>query len=108
MSELPDWEERCALALEEIERTDLDDNTKIIRVKLILTGELDSAEDDGVVAYHEWREVGVDELPGTDETSPGQSVRYICRKCDAKGYRIVFPTSVTLYPIVCDSPNCRR
>jgi hypothetical protein len=106
MSDLPDWEERCALALEEMERTDLDDRTKLVRVKRFLKGEYEGTDDRGTTA-HDWTEIGVDDLAGTDDASPGQSIKYRCRKCGAKGYRIVFPTSVTLYPIVSDSPNCR-
>lgn len=105
MSDLPDWEERCALALDEMARTDLDDRTKLSRIKRFLTGEHEVDENGGTA--HDWAEIGVDELAGTDDASPGESIKYQCRKCGAKGYRIVFPTSVTLYPIVSDSPNCR-
>jgi len=104
MSDLPDWEERCALALTEIERIDLDANAKLERVRRMLKGELESADDES--RAHDWVEIGMDALQGTDASSPGQSIKYRCRSCDARGYRIVFPTSVTLYPIVSDSPNC--
>ena len=108
MSDLPDWEERCALALDELERTDLDDKTKLTRVKRALTGDLAAQEDQETLSYHDWQEVGVEPLPGSDEASPGEAVQYKCRKCGARGYRIVLPTSVTLYPIVSDSPICAR
>jgi hypothetical protein len=102
MSDLPDWEERCALALDEIERTDLDDARKLDRVRRILTGELN---EDGERA-HQWVEIGMDPIPGTANSSPGNTIRYRCQNCDARGYRVVFPTSVTLYPIVSDVQHC--
>lgn len=104
MSDSADWEERCALALEEIERMDLDALAKLNRVRRILTGNLTPDDD---VRAHDWAEAGMDVLAGTASSGPGQSIQYICRKCEARGYRIVFPTSVTLYPIVTDSPTCR-
>jgi hypothetical protein len=103
MSELSDWEERCALALNELERLDIDAVTKVARARGILKGEL---ECDDESRAHDWIEVGVDAIEGTDDSSPGQSIKYACRTCQVKGYRIVFPTSVTLYPIVSDTPNC--
>jgi hypothetical protein len=103
MSDLPDWEERCALALSEIERTDLDQARKLDRVRRILTGELD---EDGERA-HAWVEIGMDPIPGTPTSSSGNTIHYRCRNCDARGYRVVFPTSVTLYPIVSDVQNCK-
>jgi hypothetical protein len=108
MSETPDWEERCTLALNEIDRTDLDVQNKLERVRSILNGELENeASEELISTRHDWREVSVEELPGIDEASPGETVRYECRKCGAKGYRIVLPTSVTLYPIVTDALYCR-
>lgn len=104
MSELPDWEERCALALNELDRTDLDNATKLTRTRRILTGEADTKAAD--LRTHVWLEVGAEALPGTDESSPGESIRYRCKRCGAEGHRIVFPTSVTLYPIVSDNPYC--
>lgn len=104
MNDSPDWEERCALALDEISRVDLDDRSKLARIKRLLEGELLTGE---VNFPHDWAEIGVDDLPGTDDGSPGQSIKYECRKCGTKGYRIVFPTSVTLYPIVCDKAYCQ-
>lgn len=103
MSDLPDWEERCALALSEIERSDLADGNKLDRVRRILTGELD--EDDE--RAHVWVEIGMDPIPGTLNSSPGNTIHYQCQNCQARGYRVVFPTSVTLYPIVTDLPICR-
>lgn len=103
MSDLPDWEERCALALGEIERTDLDDEQKLDRVRRMLTGEL--GEDDETA--HDWVEVGMDAIPGTSSSSPGNTIHYRCQTCSAVGYRVVFPTSVTLYPIVSDVSSCK-
>lgn len=103
MNDLPDWEERCALALNEIERTDLDDAQKIDRVRRMLCGEL--GEDDE--RAHVWVEIGMEAIPGTESSSPGNTIHYRCRDCRAHGYRIVFPTSVTLYPIVSDVPSCK-
>lgn len=103
MSDLPDWEERCALALGEIERIDLTDGIKLDRVRRILTGELDETDE----RAHVWVEVGMDPIPGTQHSSPGNTIHYQCQHCKARGYRVVFPTSVTLYPIVSDVVNCR-
>jgi hypothetical protein len=103
MNDLPDWEERCALALQEIERTDIDDAHKLERVRMMLTGELD---EDGERA-HVWVETAMEPMPKTDNSSPGNTIHYRCRNCHAIGYRIVFPTSVTLYPIVSDVPSCK-
>jgi hypothetical protein len=65
--------------------------------------------DDGPVEErpHVWIEIGMEPIPGTHSSSPGNTIRYRCQHCNAKGYRVVFPTSVTLYPIVCDVPSCR-
>jgi hypothetical protein len=103
MSDMPDWEERCALALSEIDRKDLDDTTKLDRVRRMLTGELDEDDD----RAHVWAEIGMDPIPGTHSSSPGNTIHYRCRNCNALGYRVVFPTSVTLYPIVSDVPSCK-
>jgi hypothetical protein len=103
MSDLPDWEERCALALDEIGRIDLSDAQKLDRVRRILTGELE--QDDG--RAHVWVEVGMDVIAGTQGSSPGNTIHYRCQRCAASGYRIVFPTRVTLYPIVSDATTCK-
>jgi len=103
MNDFPDWEERCALALSEIERTDLNDAQKLDRARRMLTGEL--GEDDEQA--HSWVEVGMDPIAGTEASSPGNTIHYRCGRCNAIGYRIVFPTSVTLYPIVGDPPTCK-
>jgi hypothetical protein len=111
MTEKPNWEERCSLALRELDRPDIDATRKVEHVRRILIGKTtpphEVAKSTGAGA-HEWVEIGVEPLGGTEDTSEGQSIRYVCRKCSAKGYRIVFPTSVTLYPIVSDALVCER
>jgi hypothetical protein len=87
-------------------RTDIDEKTKLERIKRVLEGDTTDGRSLSSVP-HDWVEVGVDDLPETNHASPGQSIKYECRSCGAKGYRIVFPTSVTLYPIVSESPTCR-
>jgi len=103
MNDLPDWEERCALALEEIERSDLSDAEKLQSVRRILLG----SSDDSNERAHVWVEIGMDTISGTECTSPGNAIHYRCQKCKAIGYRIVFPTSVTLYPIVSEVTSCK-
>lgn len=103
MNDLPDWEERCALALAEIERTELNDADKIDRVRRILQGDVDADDE----RAHCWVEVGMDSIAGTEFVSPGNAIHYRCQHCNAFGYRIVFPTSVTLYPIVSDAVSCK-
>jgi hypothetical protein len=111
MNEMPNWEARCSLALQELNRSDLDATRKVERARSILTGadhptrHVPKPADTGA---HEWVEVGVDPLGDAEDTSEGQSIRYVCRKCNAKGYQIVFPTSVTLYPIVSDALTCEH
>ncbi|MGC4067864.1 MAG: hypothetical protein QM784_25070 [Polyangiaceae bacterium] len=111
MTEKPNWEERCALALRELDRPDIDAARKLDHVRSILTGKTPPphgvSKSTGAGA-HEWVEVGVEPLGDAEDTTEGQSIRYACRKCNAKGYRIVFPTSVTLYPIVSDVLACER
>jgi hypothetical protein len=104
MSSPPDWEERCALALLETERTGIDAAQRLAAVRRILMGDLDP---DSGEHGHDWRETGMDPLPGTAGGSPGHSIKYLCRCCGAVGYRIVFSTSETTYPIVSEAPLCR-
>jgi hypothetical protein len=103
MTAPPDWEERCALALLETERLSVDAEERLAAIRRILMGQYDPG---GSERGHDWQETGMDALPGSDESSPGHSIKYTCRCCGALGYRIVFSTSVTTYPIVSDAFDC--
>lgn len=104
MSGSPDWEERCALALNELDRLDLDDKSKLARVRRLLNGEAESVDEPS----HEWVEIGMDTMSDHERGAPGERIQYRCQHCGAFGYRVVFPTSVTLYPIVTDAATCRK
>lgn len=104
MSGSPDWEERCALALNEIDRLDLDAKQKIAKVRRILVGEAEPREE----WPHEWVEIGIETVSDHERGAPGEKVQYRCQQCGAFGYRVVFPTSVTLYPIVTDAAACKK
>jgi hypothetical protein len=102
MSGSPDWEERCALALSELDRFDLDDRSKLAQARRILSGE-GAAEEQ----IHDWVEIGMESMSDHEHGAPGERIQYRCQHCGAFGYRVVFPTSVTLYPVVTDATSCR-
>ncbi len=102
MAEISDWEERCALSMDVIDRDDLPDAEKLRRIRGLLSGGFAEEEE----RTHDWVESGMEPLPAMDGGSPGHSMQYRCRRCGARGYRIVFATSVTMYPIVTEQPYC--
>ena len=98
----PDFEELCAQLRTVVDRTDLSNDEKVATIGRLLHGEAAPAAGN---SPHRWRETG--SVPLEDGAGEGQSVQYACSKCGAKGYQIVFPTSVTMYPIVTDTPLCQ-
>lgn len=104
MSGSPDWEERCALALSELDRIDLSDRAKLTRVRQILNGDTETIDEQ----CHEWVEIGMENMSDHERGAPGERIQYRCQHCGAFGYRVVFPTSVTLYPIVTDATGCGK
>ena len=103
MAASEDFEELCARLRTIVEREDLGNDEKVASLRELLLG----ATRPDAAPGHAWRETGSLPLPATgDGGSQGQSVQYACTRCGARGYQIVFPTSVTMYPIVTDDPQC--
>ncbi len=95
-----DYEELCVRLREVVGRADLGAEAKVDAIR----GILDSETGRPTVRAHEWRETGA--VPLEDGSGDGQSIQYVCATCGAKGYQITYATSVTMYPIVSDSPGC--